>query len=91
MKKFLKKTYKTLRWNGHLIVIWQVHGYFRSISPKRLLKKCQMQQSTKAIDVCTREHKQSDSVNRNKNNDTAMLAKIKRMLNDYMKRYMQQR
>ena len=54
-------------------------------------KKCQMQHSSKTSKVCRKEDKQSETVTGNKNDDTAMLPKTKRMQCDYMKQYMQQR
>ena len=52
-------------------------------------KKCQMQHSSKTSKVCTQEHKQSGPVIRNKNDDTAMPQKTKRMQCDYKKEYME--
>ena len=42
-------------------------------------KKCQMQQSSKIYTICTKEHKQSESVTGNENDDTKMLPMTKRM------------
>ena len=54
-------------------------------------KKCQVQHASKISKVCTKEHKQLEAVTGNKNDDTTMLPKTKRLQCDCMKEYMQQR
>ena len=91
-----KKIYKKFRQKQVLILIWQVHSNTKRSSQKKkeykrdcMRKKYQMQHSSKTSEVCMKEHKQSELFAGNKNADTGMLPKTKRMWCDHMKEYMQ--
>ena len=99
MRNTLKKMYRQFRQKQGLKLICQVHnnteGHYqkkkRECMRDYMRKEYQIQPSSKTSKVCTKEHKQSEPVSGNKNDDTAMPPKTKGIQCDYMKEYMQQR